>query len=272
MRIDQSAVDLALARAVIYRALAIGLQSPTADSLVRLGSDSAKEAIREAAQFLDRARLPTKPLLPVVQLLRDGEISTTDLDAGYTRLFGHTARGLVCPCETEYGPEGGFQQPQQLADLAGYYRAFGLQTRPGSDQRVDHVSCECEFMEFLCCKEAFSGERLQEARETGPRDETLQQTRLAEASFLHDHLGRVGRAFGHQLVKEDEDGFFGHVGHVLLRFLDFECELLGVEAGPASLSVRTGQEDGVPAACGTGESLIQIRRHDDYGCAEQRTE
>lgn len=266
----ENGIDLALARAVIYRTLAVGLLRPTDANLARLRSGAAKEALKEAAQLLDRTRHPTMLLLPAVALmLRHDDLSATDLDAGYTRLFGHTARGLVCPCETEYGPEGSFQQPQQLADLAGYYRAFGLRMRPESDQRVDHVACECEFMEVLCCKEAFSGERLRDGREADSRDEeTLRQTRLAEASFLREHLGRFGRAFGHQLVQEDEDGLFGRVGHVLLRFLDLECELLDVEVGPSTLSVRAGQEDHAPMACGTGESLIQIGRREDYECGE----
>lgn len=263
-----TSIDLALARGVIYRTLAIGLQRATEVNLARLRSDAAREALRAATQLLDRTQHATEALLPAaLRVLDYDQLRTTDLDARYVRLFGHTARGLVCPCETEYGPGGGFQQPQQLADIAGYYRAFGLRLRPGDDQRVDHVACECEFMDFLCRKEAFSRQIQQAPGHTTTRlqqADTLEQTRKAQASFLRNHLGRFGMAFGHELVREDDDGFYAGLGHLLLRFLDLECRLLDVEAGPASLSVRLDQVDDVPMACGTGESLIQIHRREDY--------
>jgi TorA maturation chaperone TorD len=85
--------------------------------------------------------------------------SSAHLTALHRRLFGHTVRGEVPAYETEYGDEALFQQPQELSDLGGFMQAFGLKLRPDAHERIDHVSCECEFLAFLGYKEAFARRR-----------------------------------------------------------------------------------------------------------------
>ena len=65
--------------------------------------------------------------------------------------------------------------------------AFGLMLRPDAHERIDHVSCECEFLCFLAYKEAY-------ARTAGDTD-MLAVTQRATALFLRDHLGRFAPAF-----------------------------------------------------------------------------
>ena len=63
-------------------------------------------------------------------LAQADESDTAALASRYRFLFGHTARGEITPYETEYGNEALFQQPQELGDLMGFYRAFGLDMKP----------------------------------------------------------------------------------------------------------------------------------------------
>ena len=179
------------------------------------------------------------------------------LAATFWRLFGHTTRGLICACETEYGPDNGFHQPQQLADIAGYYLAFGLRPVLATDARADHIACECEFMDFLSRKQAHLVDRLESGADVS---ETLEVTELAERSFLRDHLGRFGRAFAARVAAEDGDGYFGALGRLLIAFVDAECARVGVDAGPVDLMVRPEERDETPMACGTADELIQIQR------------
>ena len=184
------------------------------------------------------------------------------LSASYWRLFGHTTRGLICACETEYGPDNGFHQPQQLADISGYYLAFGLRPMIAGETRSDHIACECEFMDFLSRKQAHLLDRL-DANADGDLAETLEVTDMAARSFLRDHLGRFGRAFAARVAAEDGDGYFGVLGRVLLQFVDAECGRVGVEAGPVDLIVRPEEIDETPMACGSADQadqLIQIQR------------
>jgi TorA maturation chaperone TorD len=249
-------VDDALARAVVYRTLSAGFQAPNPQ---RQAEAAATGGLPITAAALRRlARAPSGDLERAAARLasaRPTDIET--LAAQFARLFGHTARGLVCACETEYGPDNAFHQPQQLADLAGYYLAFGLQPAPASESRVDHIACELEFMDFLNRKHAWL---LGGDPASAERVETLDATERAARTFLRDHLGRFGRAFATRVIAEDPDGYFGVLAHTLFAFLGADCARVGVEAGPVDLAVRPDVRDEAPMACGPADELIQIQR------------
>ena len=253
--LQPSTLDATLARAVVYRMLSIGFQPPTRERLDAIGADDGFRVFLAALQHLDSRtdRFATAVAQLGTLAIPDAEV----LAASYWRLFGHTTRGLVCACETEYGPDNGFHQPQQLADIAGFYLAFGLRPAVATDTRADHIACECEFMDFLSRKQALLLDRSASGADVS---ETLEVTGLAERSFLRDHLGRFGRAFAARVAAEDGDGYFGVLGRVLLTFVDGECTRVGVEAGPVDLMVRQPEADETPMACGTAEELIQIQR------------
>ena len=278
------AADAALARAVVYRMLSIGFQPPTEARLEEAGARDGFRAVTAALQYLDgvnatrSVRLPpsreasadsrslgggcqadpTGGVIAAAHLASLAVPRADTLAATFWRLFGHTTRGLICACETEYGPDNSFHQPQQLADIAGYYLAFGLRPALATDARADHIACECEFMDFLSRKQA----HLLDRRDAGADvSETLEVTEMAERSFLRDHLGRFGRAYAARVAAEDGDGYFGALGRLLLALVDAECTRAGVEAGPVDLIVRPDEPDDAPMACGTADDLIQIQRH-----------
>jgi TorA maturation chaperone TorD len=252
------AINGALARAVVYRTLSMSFQPPSVAGLHQLGASHGFEPVTAALRFLDRG-VPGIGLEAVAaRLTAIPRLEVEPLAARFVRLFGHTARGLICACETEYGPDNGFHQPQQLADIAGYYLAFGLRPTADSGLRVDHIACECEFMDFLNRKEA----RL--VAQESPSDhvqESLDATRQAARHFLRDHLARFGCACATRLAHEDRNGYYGIVGHLLLAFLKAECARLRIDTGPVELRVRPAMVDETPMACGTPDQLIQIQRH-----------
>ena len=266
-------VDDALARAVVYRTLSIGFQAPTEERLRQIGARNGFAGVSTALNHLARrdaqtaqrdaqtvrsVRLQADHGQPVAAHLASLMVPSIEaLVDDFVHLFGHTTRGLVCACETEYGPDNGFHQPQQLADISGYYLAFGLRPAAASDVRADHIACECEFMDFLNRKEALL---LANRSQWAHGRETLEVTARAAHSFLRDHLGRFGRAFAVRVATEDRGGYFGALGRVLLGFVDAECVRVGVESGPVDLAVRPDVPDETPMACGTSEQLIQIQR------------
>ena len=266
--------DAALARAVVYRMLSMGFQPPTEARLVEMGARDGFRAVTAAAQYLDEVNIRSGVRLQADLTGRQADraglasaaarlaaLTVPDADvlsASFWRLFGHTTRGLICACETEYGPDNGFHQPQQLADIAGFYFAFGLHPVAATDTRADHIACECEFMDFLSRKQAHL---LDQADAGADLSETLEVTEMAERSFLREHLGRFGRAFAARVATEDGDGYFGALGRLLLAFVDAECARVGVEAGPVDLIVRPEEIDETPMACGTADELIQVQRH-----------
>lgn len=72
----------------------------------------------------------------------------------YVRLF---LKGDAPPYETSYdtvpagSPRSG--EPQQMADIAGFYGAFGFQV---ARDRPDHLAAEMEYVALLCVKQAFA--------------------------------------------------------------------------------------------------------------------
>ena len=255
--VQPAAIDDALARSVIYRTLSVGFQMPTEDRLRQIGARDGFPILAAALEHLD-GRTGRPLIASAAAGLRAMTVPGVGaLGDAFVRLFGHTTRGLVCACETEYGPDTGFHQPQQLADIAGYYLAFGLQPVVASDTRPDHIACECEFMDFLNRKQAVL--LADESRSPDGRD-TLEVTAQAERTFLREHLGRFGRAFAARVASEDAHGYFGVLGRVLLALIEAECARVGVAPGPIELVVRPDAADETPMLCGTAGELIQIQR------------
>jgi TorA maturation chaperone TorD len=223
-------LDDALARAVIWRRLALGFGEP-GPALRRALADASEG--RALARALERLGLP-----------RCGAQATEGLERRFTELFGHTVRGGVCPYETEYGAGHVFQQTQELADLEGFYAAFGLARRPEAAERADHLGVECEFAGFLCRKEALT-------LEAGDAEQVA-LARRAYRSFLRDHLARFGFAVAHRIEQADSGGTYGLLAATCRALLRAECRRLDIEPGPRVLRVRAEIEDNAPAACGAG--------------------
>jgi TorA maturation chaperone TorD len=246
--LDDRETDHAICRGILYDVLALCLRPPGDDTLSRLKDAGQKDALREAAADLGGEEGPVPSA--VEALLGAVESPADDLDRSFQRLFGHTARGQVSPYETEYGSDDLFRQSHEMADLGGFYRAFGLAVPGSRRERNDHLSAEFEFLSFLCRKEAY--ELLKGDQASGA------EVRRAQRTFLRDHAGRFGRAFARSLVKEADQPFHRAAGELCLAFLGLEERELAVPLGPEFLPLRTAAEDDVPMACGSGQVVETV--------------
>lgn len=244
---------LALCRSALYEALALGFRPPTAETVTRLASAQGATALADATAPLDLAWNTNLARLALRLAAPGPPAPPEDLAAAHRRLFGHTARGPVPPYETEYGEDSVFLPAQEMSDLAGFFRAFGLVLDPASRERIDHISCECEFLLFLARKEAYALE--------GGDGGMLEEARRAARLFLRDHLGRFAPALGRGLAREDAGGFYGALGQLCAAFVTQECARTGVPAGPEFLRLRSTSDGDVPMACGSepGPELLQIQ-------------
>jgi len=231
-----------LCRSILYEALSIGFSPPTPTTLSRLVNADSVAALVDAAAVLD-AKLETE-IAVRVRALTGGPVEPTlaSLAERYSRLFGHTARGPVPPYETEHGEDTLFQKPQEMADLAGFLKAFGLVLDPRLHERIDHVSCELEFLSFLARKEAYA----LECDDQPMRLETRRATRL----FLRDHLARFVPSFARRAMQADPGGFYGGLAALCLDVVRADCALFEAPLGPQMLRLRLPIEDRAPMACG----------------------
>lgn len=144
------------------------------------------------------------------------------------------------PYETDYTCTHAFMQAQQLADISGFYKAFGFAPADGIAERVDHIGLQCEFLYLLGA--------------SGPEATSLPggatSARIdARRKFLQDHLGRYTAAFA-QRAEATASGFFVALSLVTHAFVQAEVASLGLH--PAALPDRAGllsQEPDTPT-CG----------------------
>ncbi len=149
----------------------------------------------------------------------------------YVFLFDREAR-----CPPYEGAWGDAPQlagkPALLADIAGFYAAFGLEPSVTHPDAEDHIAPECEFMSVLCLKEGY-------ARAEG-MTEALEVTRGAQASFLSDHLGRWAEAFAGAVKEATPLPYYGALADLLIAWVREEMAALGVE--PQRVSGRFGRD------------------------------
>ena len=244
--------DTALCRSLLYEALSLGFRPPVARTIERLAAPDAVAALAEAAGYLDE-EAPRPPadrrsgLAARVRALAGASDARAveTLMASHLGLFGHTVRGPVPAYETEYGEDTLFQKPQEMSDIAGFFSAFGLVLDPRRHERIDHISCELEFMAFLSRKEAH-------ALEAGDT-EMHRETRRAARLFLRDHLARFAPSFARRAAAGDPSGFYGRLALLCLDFMKAECDRYEAPPGPEMLRLRLPIDDGAPMACGTAE-------------------
>lgn len=233
----------AAARSCLYRVAATLLHEPDEGTRAEIGDPRLFDAARRAAADLG---LPerTGTLLESIEAR-----ATRCTREEFLRVFSHTVRGRCSPYEAEYDIQAELLQAHTIADAAGTYRAFGAVPAEESHERADHVTVECEFMSFLCYKEAL-------ALESG-NAEALGITRDAETLFLAKHLGRFVPTFAARTRSEDPDGFYGLGATFLLALLEADAAALGVTLGPPTLTVREPDPDGDEGVttCGVPDGL-----------------
>lgn len=203
----------AVARAQVYRYLALVFADP------RPGTSTAL-----ARQWpLTRASFRTLRLAGAAS--EGAAIAGTD-EAGLRRAhlaaFGHAISKECPPYGAEYGQAHIFEKTQTLADVAGFYRAFGLNLAETVHDRPDYLATELEFMEFLCLKQALAMRR-------GATAEQLELCRNAQRMFLADHLGAWAFSFAHRLTRRSASGPLAAGARLMEMFLTQEMAAMGLE-------------------------------------------
>ncbi|PKN81954.1 MAG: hypothetical protein CVU47_04840 [Chloroflexi bacterium HGW-Chloroflexi-9] len=224
-----------LGRSAMYEALALSLAWPMDETLARLdalledlaghevvaalGAERELEALRAA-----RANVDAERLAPVHFVLFEGSV-------------------LCSPHETEYIRDP-FAKAAQLADIAGFYAAFGLQVSTVNQTTPDDICTELEFMALVTRREAYAAVQ--------DWDDRASVCRAASRTFMDAHLGRWIGAFTADLceqagtaaaTRDDEaTGTWFHAVAELLR-VAVEADLLAQGVHPSRLHARVINDD-----------------------------
>ena len=229
------------ARSQVYGFLALGFGDPDRVPIALLKREGKRLA--DSLEMLGETKR-----LAVARALRPllAAMTQRGFQAAHVACFGHTISKECPPYDTEYGAAHIFQKTQMLADIAGFYRAFGLETAPDLHERVDHVSVELEFMRFLCLKEFY-------ALEQGHSAERLAQCREAQAKFLGEHVGRWAPGFARRLRELAGEGYYARMGELTDAFLTGELAALGIENTDGAALRSSIPSEEAPDTCGACE-------------------
>jgi nitrate reductase delta subunit len=167
------------------------------------------------------------------------------------RLLGHTVRSACPPYELEYGQAEVFQQSQRLADIAGFYAAFGFETAGLVAERPDHVVAQWEFLFVLALREAqaLADDRLEDAA----------SCHTAQRLFLKDHAATWMPAFFERIRRAEPPAFFLTAAKVADRVLGEWCAALAVPMGARWIELRPISDEDSTITCGApGEGTVEL--------------
>jgi DMSO reductase family type II enzyme chaperone len=215
---QNEAIDVALHRSTLYRWLSRAFRYPDADLAESLQPPALVALEATWSRLAPEGRDGLHPALTGLLAVSD-DLALTELQSEYRRLFGHIESSPCPPYETRYHSHHLFQQTHQLADIAGFYRAFGLDISQEANERPDYLPIELEFLHFLCFKEAYAIQH--------HGTEHIELVRDAEMTFLKDHLLCWAPAFAGRLQEMSSDVFYANLGRLLRSFLAAEAARWG---------------------------------------------
>jgi len=225
-----------LARSAVYRLLAQVLSYPTPAGVEQLLEEDVPLALALAPILSG----PVGTLVADLAAALEG-VTREALERAYLTAFTHVHSADCSLYETDYTAARVWRQSQELADLGGFYRAFGVEERM---ERPDHVAVELEFLHLLAYKAAW-------AAATHDREHVRTCERAREA-FLADHALRWMPGLLERLEVLGAGGPYAAVARLARRFLSDEAARFGLrtDAGPTPTpAAHEGEAEGDPALC-----------------------
>ncbi len=173
--------------------------------------------------------------------------AVTELRSLYIDVFDR-GRAENSVYETEYGKDRPLVKGNELADIAGFYKAFGF-TLSRDDEEIsemlDHLAVELEFYALLVMKEA--------ALAAEGNNEGVEIVHDARKAFLCDHLGRfVGAIVERPGIQNNE--VFKEIFTWCRDLINEECERLDVSPLPADWMRALKEDDEM--SCGGMEGIL----------------
>lgn len=248
---DERAVTLA--REGLFRFLAAALSDPISSRYQQVldpvnqkfavdAADLLRDELSQAVLALGEGELPIQHL-DVRPLLGHFRMAPAEQQAEHQRVFGLIPALKCPPYETEYHANSdAFFRAQQMADVAGFYQAFGLQIGAAAPERPDHLTLELEFVAFL---------HLKARQADGPEEARVCTEALR--SFYADHVAWWVPAFTRALRRHAGNGFYHTLARIVAALMAAERRFLGITAPTLPLLPMVSVRPEEPTECGSCE-------------------
>jgi len=239
--------ELGITEGLRHRGVLLGLLARLFGPEVAAGSGAATlgEAVAVAEALGDG---------PVVEALERAILLLGPLDASTLagRAIHWFEHGRVAPYEYSNVGSSAGGHTSGLADVAGFYRAFGV--RPVSD-RPDHLVAELDFMALVLLMEA-------DAVDAG-RDDDAQACARSARTFLRDHLGRWVDTWAARIADAAPDEPWGALGVATARAVAAEARRRNVIPLRESPVFGPGDAPLVDDPVGCEQGLVDMWAIDD---------
>ena len=199
-------IDVPLARAHFYGFVARAFRYPDEAMMRELAE--ALPALALAAEAL-----ADPPLEETVDRFSQAlaTLELEDVQREYSKLFTGQKSNPVNEGDYDKAP---FSMANRLADIAAFYRAFGLAIAEDAGERVDFVGSEADFLHAVLLKGYHAAQQGWE--------EPARICREAETEFLQEHflwwVPRMAEGLSQR------EGFYGALGTLLREFTRGEGE------------------------------------------------
>ena len=203
-----SNVTAILARAELYGACAHAFDTPQNRGIDDIHDDAG--FVKQAIQMLDLDEQAATTGLGFAEAA--SLTQPEDVARNYSDLF--TTRQQCKLDEAEYD-KAIFNRYQRMADVGGFYRAFGFEPSGDAHQRPDFIGLELEFMQLLLIKRAY-------AMEQG-WDDKAEACLDAEKEFLKEHLAWWVPAMCENLRGASTCAYFKQLSDFLEAFIASEA-------------------------------------------------
>ena len=193
------------------------------DELVALACQVIRETPEARAEKLGPCEQPLESLDPRV-MLEELPCNAPAWNEAFESTFGLLVSGPAPAYETEYiSGKLSFQRSNTLADISGFYQAFGLDVPEEFPERPDHITIELEFMACLLELERRAREELDDVQSG---DLCLE----ARHRFFQEHLGWWAPGFATLLAdRPDAAPFYQATGRFLAALVAAQRAILGVQ-------------------------------------------
>lgn len=193
-------------RSSMYAVLARGFSYPD-ESVIRFFNDSG-----------DGTSVEVDGIGPIFgKLLKSvRSMALEELRSAHNFLFDQLSG--PAPYEAEHVEGDDFGKSQIMADIMGFYRAFGVEP---NGERPDHLAAELEFMHYLTIKE-------HHAQRAGQSD-NASVCREAQENFFADHLAEWSESIADMMRSRNNQRpvpFYSHLIDLLQQFIKSERESL----------------------------------------------
>ncbi|MBR2836383.1 MAG: molecular chaperone TorD family protein [Coriobacteriales bacterium] len=214
-------------KATIWELLAVSLRYPDDTLAQALASGDWTQAALEIAGALNLS-LPEEftTYAQEAQELAKGEDGLDILRGEATRMFISPYKPACSGYETMWRAEDDGVKPLLFVNkhamaVERFYRSCGLKGAEGTNDPLDHIGSECEFMQFLACLAAGA-----QRPEGVPADEDFPGGSPAAAyyAFKSQHIDKWVPRFSAKMLKESRTPFFKATSILLTAWLEADSE------------------------------------------------